>query len=334
MSPLISVIIPIYNISAYLPKCVDSVLNQTYQHLEIILVDDGSTDDCPGICDDYARKDKRIRVIHKKNGGLSDARNKGIELSEGEYITFIDGDDYVEPDMVEYLHHLLAENRADMSVCQYNKVYEETEKVQPVLHIRGMVAVGNEECVKAFFTFPIGTVAWGKLYRRSMFSKIRYPYGKFHEDVYTTYRLVALCNRIVVGNEHKYNYLQRRNSITKSPFQMKHLDNIKAASMQRRFIRERYPECVTYANAAVVDAVIGCVVKMIRSYRYLPGLLQEMQGIIRRYELDYLRGRYPVKAKLFSLAAFVSLKLLVKSMIALYSFLGGWKKRRICATGG
>ena len=124
MEDLISVVVPIYNVENYIKKCVDSILSQTYKNLEIILVDDGSPDNCPQICDEYAQKDNRIKVIHKENGGLSDARNAGIDISKGKFITFIDSDDYIEKDYVEVLYNSIKENASDMAIGSHKAIYD------------------------------------------------------------------------------------------------------------------------------------------------------------------------------------------------------------------
>lgn len=317
MGPLISVIIPVYNVASYLRKCVDRVIHQTYGNLEILLVDDGSTDECPSICDDYARKDTRIKVTHKKNGGLSDARNKGLDMAKGELVTFIDSDDFIELDMIEYLYNLLDVHHADMSVCQRNEVEEATGQVKKRLQISDQIIDGNRQCMMAFFTnSAIDTVAWGKLYRTSFFKHVRYPFGRHHEDVFTTYKLIAQCDRIVVGRAHKYNYLLRKGSLSKSTFQYRHLDGIEANKVRSAFIRERYPECLTYANAGIIYATNSCVIEIIQSKVYLPDLIAKMQKDYRLYEFDFLRGKSSLKAKLFSIFAWMNLKLLIKVMEA------------------
>ena len=164
MNPLISVIVPVYNVEKYLNKCVDSIIHQTFTNLEIILVDDGSTDKSGPFCEKYAALDQRVKVIHKTNGGLSDARNKGIEKATGDFVTFIDSDDFIELDMIEYLYRLLCQAEADISVCQRNEIEEGSNRKKAHLIVKYEIIVGNKNCMKAFFECPgIDTIAWGKL---------------------------------------------------------------------------------------------------------------------------------------------------------------------------
>lgn len=230
MKPLISVILPIYNVAQFLPRCIESVCSQTYDNLEIILVDDGSPDDCGDICDKYAEKDNRIVVVHKQNGGLSDARNKGAEIANGEYITFIDSDDYVGIHYIETLVKAIEDGKASVSICDYNNVYDDMgmEREESICNI-----FSNKECIEKIY-HPIchgmEFVAWGKLYKTSLFknNEILYPVGKIHEDTFTTYKLLYYAEKIVYVNYVGYFYRQRENSIMSSTFNMKNLSIVEA----------------------------------------------------------------------------------------------------------
>lgn len=219
---IISVIIPIYNVQQYLDRCVKSVADQTYSHLEIILVDDGSPDDCGRMCDDWARRDGRIKVIHKENGGLSDARNAGIDAAKGDYIMFVDSDDYIAPDMVQRLYDALTGASADMSLC--NLLYvDENGNPLPERNanspIRDEVISGDEALQK--LSLPQNhyyVVAWNKLYRRLLFRGIRFPKGKIHEDEFTAHHLLGQCTRIACVAEPCYFYVQRSGSIMQGQF--------------------------------------------------------------------------------------------------------------------
>lgn len=210
MEPLISVIVPIYGVEAYLHQCVDSLLTQTHKNLEIILVDDGSPDGCGAICDEYAAKDSRVRVIHKKNGGLSDARNAGIDVAQGEYIGFVDSDDWVMPDMYEYLLQGILGYQTDISYCGYVNVRtawidyrnEETDKVYT-----------TETALNELFFDRLGNFAWNKLYKAELWQDVRFPVGKNFEDIRTTYKLFERASRIAILKEPKYYYRIREDSI-------------------------------------------------------------------------------------------------------------------------
>ena len=210
--PLISVIVPVYNVELYIRKCIESILSQTYRNLEIILVDDGSKDRCGEICDEYALKDNRIRVIHKENGGLSDARNVGIDASRGEYIGFVDSDDWIVPDMYEYLYRGLIENNADISVCEYYNVWR--SKAQATYRPSTRIFSGSS-CLWALLRLKVGNYAWNKLYKRNLWEDgIRYPVGKLYEDVRTTYRIFQKVSVVAALPEAKYFYRRHVEGIT------------------------------------------------------------------------------------------------------------------------
>ena len=180
--PLISIILPVYNVSAYLEKCLDSVLSQDYENLEIILVDDGSTDESPEICDRYKEKDNRITVIHKENGGLSDARNAGSSMAHGEYITFVDSDDSIQSEYVSYLYSLIEKYHTKMSLCTHTVVFEDGS-VQ-VYGDGSDEVLDSKECIRRMLYHDvIDTSAWAKLYHRDLVKKIPYPVGMQYEDI-------------------------------------------------------------------------------------------------------------------------------------------------------
>ena len=214
----ISIIVPIYNVEKYLNKCVESIVNQTYKNLEIILVDDGSVDNCPAICDMWAKKDSRVKVIHKQNGGLSDARNFGLDIMQGEYVAFVDSDDYVEKDYIEKLYSAIIQNNADLAVCDYNTV-DETYNILDKSKQDLKEKVYNAENKFDYLFCETGIqyiVAWNKLYNIEIFKSLRYVKNKIHEDEYIIYDVINHCKNIVTIRDRLYNYLIRANSITGS----------------------------------------------------------------------------------------------------------------------
>ena len=215
MKARISIIVPVYKVEKYLVRCIESIRRQTYSNLEIILVDDGSPDLCPYICDEYAKKDKRIVVIHKENGGLSDARNAGIEIAKGEYIGFIDSDDYIHQNMYESLLKTLIENQADIVVCDVEKVYDERQMIRDEGKFGTQLYTGIQAVENIFDAdlYLRSVVAWGKLYKKSLFDDVRYPEGKINEDEFTTYRLFYKSNRVIYIDQKYYYYFQRQDSI-------------------------------------------------------------------------------------------------------------------------
>ena len=212
--PLISVIVPVYNVEKYLCKCVDSILKQTLPDFELILVDDGSKDDCPFICDKYARNDNRVFVVHQNNQGLSSARNRGLEVCKGDYITFVDSDDYLDPNYLETLYSNLIEFQCDMIICycsffdDENGVFQENEWIR----YDALITKDNQKNINLFNFAP----AWGKLYKREIFDTIRFPEGKTLEDEFILHFIIEKCKRIKIISKKLYFYRSRYGSIINS----------------------------------------------------------------------------------------------------------------------
>lgn len=230
--PLISVIVPIYKVERYLKACVDSIVNQTYSNLEIILVDDGSPDRCPEICDEYARLDNRIKVIHQENGGLSAARNSGIDVARGEFLTFIDSDDFVAKNYVELLYDGMLKFDADISIASFCTFTKEDE-----LEIQSnelpFVEITRDECFRRYgslnaeLSMPFIS-ACNKLYKKDFFASIRFPIGKLYEDAFTTYKLLDKAKKIVFTPSKLYFYRINPQSILGQSFREKHLEMVDA----------------------------------------------------------------------------------------------------------
>lgn len=258
----ISIIVPVYNVEKYLKKCVDSILNQTFKDFELILVDDGSPDSSGAICDQYAEKDSRVKVIHKKNGGLSDARNAGIEVAKGKYLGFIDSDDYIAEDMYELLHNNIVRENADLSICGIYHVYDgKTPENKPEKY---MILNRNETTVLIFHGNQISDHAVNKLYSKKIFSKLRYPLGKYHEDSFTIVGILDQCEKVVVDTRQKYYYYHRDDSITSQAFSKKHLEYITAWERNEQkvlgrseVIDEAAHQRVCFANFLVLDKIVN-----------------------------------------------------------------------------
>ncbi len=205
---LISIIVPVYNIAAYVERCVLSVLNQTYKNIELILVDDGSTDAGAEICDRLAKSDNRIVLIHKKNGGLSDARNAGLRAAGGSLIGFVDGDDYIDGDMYEKMYTALCENHADMAVCRYRQIYKDhttDESVDRVVVFEGQEAL--RYYIEERDEYNIQNSAWNKLYRREVIEGLTFPVGKWYEDIMYTTKAISRAGSCVYLDTACYNYI-------------------------------------------------------------------------------------------------------------------------------
>ena len=241
MDEKISVIVPVYNVEQYLERCVDSIINQTYKNLEIILVNDGSTDNSGQLCDELAKKDDRIRVIHKKNGGLSDARNTGINEAKSDLIGFIDSDDYIDEDMYEVLMNNLKDANADLSMCGHYDVYNNVPEVQ--VADKKIWELSSKDAIKMVMEAKILSVtAVNKLYKKSLFSDLKFEIGKIAEDAFIMIKLLDKCNVVVATNEKKYYYVHRENSITTQKSSTKFLNVIEAYEQNRKIILEKYPE--------------------------------------------------------------------------------------------
>ena len=228
-----------------LEKCIQSVINQTYENLQIILVDDGSPDNCGKICDEYAKKDHRIEVIHKSNGGLSDARNKGLEIAKGEYIGFVDSDDYIEADMYEVLYNLLKQYNADVSICNFYTVSQ--EKIAIKNADNGIKEYTRIEILKEILLDNnIQSYAWNKLYKKELFDEIKYPVGKKYEDIGTTFYLLEKCNKVVVTGKPEYYYINRQDSIVNNVTETTITDYIELIMQRYDYIEENIKELSNY----------------------------------------------------------------------------------------
>ena len=210
---MVSIVVPIYNVEDYIRECIDSIINQTYNNLEIILVDDGSPDSCPIICDQYASLDPRVKVIHKENGGLSSARNAGIEVASGEWIVFVDSDDYINKSMIAELLDLQNETQAQIVVCDFCSFNDGA--IPKTKHFNNTVIdYSNFEAIEAmFYRNGIGWTVWNKLYDISLFESIRFPEGVYCEDSATLYKLYLKANLISYSKQKLYYYRIRQGSI-------------------------------------------------------------------------------------------------------------------------
>lgn len=238
--PLISIIVPVYKVELYLERCIRSITSQTYKNLEIILVDDGSPDRCGEICEALVQSDSRIRVYHKENGGLSDARNFGVERSSGEYIAFIDSDDYVAPNYIEYSFTLLKKYNADISTCCMTETYADTADYRTNDEISNeCLLTGKEACRKLFGDlYSVLVTACGKLYRSDIAKKYPFPVGKIHEDEATTCKYYYEADKVAVGNKCLYAYYQNPKSIMHIESFALHPDAIWAFEHRAKFFEE------------------------------------------------------------------------------------------------
>lgn len=225
--PQISVIVPVYKVEPYLHKCVDSILAQTFTDFELILVDDGSPDSCGKICDEYAEKDSRVKVIHQENGGLSAARNAGLDWvfanSNSEWIAFVDSDDYVADNYLELLFNAAKGNDADLSMCGFKRVDDKDKEIKGSLNFADIVA-DKVESFQLIADYPWMVVAWGKLYKRELFDNIRYPIGKISEDEFVIHKILWKTEKVALNSSQSYYYVDRKESLTNTHKLSNYLD--------------------------------------------------------------------------------------------------------------
>jgi glycosyltransferase involved in cell wall biosynthesis len=296
---LISVIIPVYNVERYLRECVDSVINQTYKNLEIILVDDGSTDNCPQICDEYAAKDPRVKVIHKANGGLGPARNSGLDVMTGDYIGFADSDDFLAPEMYEILLDNLETAGADISVCGYFYLYKNNTLDDPQVNQPFVITAQAVRERPSFYSITeIKDAAWNKLYKKSVFDGLRYT-DIYAEDAYLAPSLIFNAGDIVVTRREMYYYRQRTRSIMNDASNPRQREFITVVEHIVSFSQTHCPQNLPYAEELLFNQHCEILhrLMMISGYKRLP-LYKEIKRYLKRSAWHFiLRRRPPLPAR-------------------------------------
>jgi len=250
---LISVIVPVYKVEKYLEKCVCSILGQTYHNIEILLIDDGSPDNCGKMCDELSvSSDSRIHVIHKENGGLSDARNRGIEEAKGNWLAFVDSDDYIAPDMYERLLKAALVNDSQMAVTGISYIHEiSKEEVSFELPVQTLT---NREAIEYFLRSKNDNeYMCNKIFQKELFEDVRFPLGKWYEDICIMPLLLHKCKNVTMIDGKGYYYLQRESGITQSPDIVKQMDGIYAKMQKIQFLKEHYPEFIPYSKRELLE---------------------------------------------------------------------------------
>lgn len=239
--PKISIIVPVYGVEKYVNRCIQSIVNQTYKNIEIILVDDGSPDNCPLICDEWAKEDLRIKVIHKKNGGLSDARNVGLQIASGELIGFVDSDDWISEDMYQLLYEDMVNNDSDISACGVKIIWEDNKF--ELLTPEGSYLFNQQEAMEAIIKeTKLKQPVVYKLYKSDLIKDIMFPVGKYHEDVFWSYKAIGKAHKVSIFDTPCYFYFQRKNSIMGSTYSLKRLDSLEAKLERLKFIENNFPD--------------------------------------------------------------------------------------------
>lgn len=294
MKDLISVIVPIYKVEEYLCRCVDSIMRQTYKNIEIILVDDGSPDNCGAICDDYEKKDSRIKVIHQENAGLSAARNAGIRISTGKYITVVDSDDYITDDYVQVLYDAVQRTGCDIAIGSHEVIYDNGTVFDKSTG-EDAVLTPKETLKRILYDDGIDLSAWAKLYDRSLFDTVEYPVGRLFEDAATTYLLVDKANAVAVISKPIYKYMIRSNSITVQSFSPRKMDLITSTDEMCTYVTEKYPDLEKPAKRRLLYAYFSTLSQLAMSKTAYPAEKKQMMKFIRKNGWAVLSDKYAPK---------------------------------------
>lgn len=306
MQPLLSVIIPVYNVEKYLRRCLDSVTNQSYNNLEIILVDDGSPDNSGSICDEYAKKDPRIKVVHQENAGLSGARNSGISIAKGDFITFVDSDDWIDKDM--YSQMLQCQKNNDLDIVCSDTYLVKFSKIEFRPLFESDLVFNTQEALNLILSGKIDNAAWNKIYRNSVFVDIRYPLRRIYEDVATTYKVFAKAAKIgYLKKPFYYYFLKNPNSLIATSFNVK--------SRYDAFVG--YKERYEYAKANCKHDVVGVCYKFMIKHALSTLTAMYGSGVILE-NLKYQNIKFVI---IDSQKSVYSNKLELKYKILLWSFL-------------
>lgn len=295
MEDLISVIVPIYNIEPYVNRCVESVVKQTYSNLEIILVDDGSEDNSPSICDKWKEKDSRIVVIHKANGGLSDARNAGMKISHGKFYSFVDGDDEMSPNMLERLYKALRNTDSDVSMCRMEKIEACKSYVTRKYKFDCKQKIlSSKEAIQLLLKDELDCSACLKLYSANVFGKIEFPFGKTNEDFAVMYKVFANASKIVYIPDILYHYYFRENSITSTKFNRSQFDKIDNCLEMIAFVEKEMPDIIPEAKSYLYRQSMYllktiCLLGIKHEY---PGRYMQLVNILRKGSLNIIQYKW------------------------------------------
>ncbi|MFG6149943.1 glycosyltransferase family 2 protein [Halobacillus sp. B23F22_1] len=317
MNPEISIIVPVYKVEKYLEKCIDSILSQTFKNFELILVNDGSPDNCGKICEYYKQKDSRVNVIHKENGGISDARNMGLNYATGNYIGFVDSDDYLLTNMYEVMYNTAIKNGSDIVVCDFFKLNEDENDVSkcedrdsPIINLT------NYEALEKIYTEIPETfvVVWNKLFKKEIFKEVKFDKSKIYEDEFITHKLLLEAKKVTYIRKKLYNYLIREGSIVNSPYNVSKLDKVFALNERVNLFRRlrnkkilhlseiRYTDLLFWNYFVTEDNILNSnkELKILKKTfnRNLPGLLANPFFSIKQKVFFII---FFVKPKLFKL---------------------------------
>ena len=298
--PLVTIIVPVYNVASYLDTCLTSLVKQTYTNLEIILVDDGSSDNSPSLCDNWASSDKRITVLHQQNQGLSAARNTGLNHAHGAFYAFVDSDDYVELNYIENMLTRILADKTDMVICSFVREDQDNHplETQDRTSVNQPTILSQQECLNRFRMGYEYILAWNKLYRSALWSTYRYPSGKIHEDEFAFHHIVAQCSAISVIPNRLYHYVSHDESITHSKYSVRNLDVVEALTQRLDFFVNRN---YTKATRTTFDALITYIAQATQLdesqevRNRLKGLYQDLRALPFGKTLNMLSSKQRVK---------------------------------------
>ena len=279
---VITVIVPVYNVKNFLEQCINSIIRQSYKNLEVILVDDGSTDDSGVLCDKLKSQDTRIKVIHKDNGGLSDARNAALDIFTGEYVMFVDSDDWIDFDCCQILYDMLKKHNADIACCRYRNVYPDG-KLEPIGEDHNMLIYNGLDCLKEFLYGKIvDPFAWAKLYKREIIGSLRFIKGIIGEDIPYNLEIFKVISKIVVVGESYYNYRQQRiGSICQAAVSQKRIDSAFRWEQIRQDCQANYPDLSKYALRRQTLFYIGLYNRIILGKQNFPEAITQILQFIK-----------------------------------------------------
>lgn len=309
---LISVIVPIYNVELYLRQCLDSIIGQTYQNLEIILVDDGSTDNSGYICDAYASSDNRIKVIHKENSGVADARNVGLAASTGQYIGWVDPDDWIEPDMFEYLMSNMKQYSSDITVCGRAEQYSQRVKLRAW---KGLELLNTEQALQQLIIDQqMGSYLWDKLWKKTLYDEIEFPTGRTFEDISVIHKLFERAGIILCLPEVKYNYRQRNDSIVGSKELIARINRYIADKQRYDDLSNNWPQFTRILEAKCIEATVDVWNSYYNSTRYQREVYSEKMKEMSNFSRKHWK----------SILGNMNWGIVGKLAVPLTQFTGGW----------
>lgn len=293
---LITVIIPVYNVEKYLSECINSIIKQTYTNLEIILINDGSTDNSPNICIQFQEKDNRIKLINKENGGLSSARNAGIDIAKGKYLVFVDSDDYVDVKYIEKLYNLATINKTKIAQCAIWKVNDEKEKIEKIGYSSNEIKNGKEMIKDIYSNHWLeNIVVWNKIYEKSIFKNIRFPLGKINEDEFTTYKILYNETKISITDDSLYFYRQSNNSLMRKKFNIRRLNLLEALEGRIEFF---YKNGEIELYDMTIKAYLNKCIESYMNVRIYIENSKDIQKMIKRKYFEYSEKIFKNKLKI------------------------------------